>query len=144
MGRASGIFFIAKADYQEISRHFPHTVVRMEYAMVTQHKFSFYLGRCPFSQDSSRRKIIRGAISDGYQWVFIILHLNENGKVGGRWITREVPIGSGYDYFERIKNPKPDVVAGILLFWRIGCVIIPSFFSSVGRIHKRVTGTELV
>ena len=78
---------------------------------------SFILAGVPFSQGSPRRKIIRGVISDGYQWVFIILHLNENGKGGGYWITDEMPIGSGYDHLERIESPKPDVIAGILAHW---------------------------
>lgn len=35
-----------------------------------------------FSQDSPRMKVVRGVISDGIEWEFIILHLNENGRVG--------------------------------------------------------------
>ena len=77
----------------------------------------FILVGVRFSQGLPSKKIIRGVISDGYQWVFIILHLNENGKGGGYWITDETPIGSAYDYLECIESPKPDIVAGILAHW---------------------------
>ena len=77
--------------------------------------------------------MVRGAISDGHRWVFIILGVNEGGKGGVYWVTEEVPIGSGYDCLERIKDPEPDVVAGILAHW-----VCRHLFFSVGRVHKRV------
>jgi len=126
--------FIAKAKYQEIPRYFPHTIAKM-YAMVTQHKFVFSFVGVRFSQDVSRKMVIRGVISDGYQWVFIILCLDESGKGGFYWVTSEVLID---DHLGRIENPEPDAVAGILAYW-----VCRHFFFSARRVHKRVAGAAL-
>jgi len=130
--------FIAKAKYQEISHHLPRIVTKM-YAVATQHKFVFYFGGVRFSQDVFRKKVIRGVISDGHRWVFLILLLNKNCKGGVYWVTPEVPIGSGCGPSERIEAPEPDILAGILAHW----VCLRLFFSA-GRVQKRVTGAALL
>ena len=72
-----------------------------------------------FSQDVPREMVIRGALSDGYRWVFIVLRLNEDGKGGVFWMTGDIDLGSGFDELERVNviDPGPDIVAAILAYW---------------------------
>ena len=129
--------FIARSEYAELWGHYPHAIAKM-YAMAKRHECVLSFGPCSFSQDESRKKIIRGAVSDGYEWAFIILELNENGK-GGFYRTAQ-PISIGSRRPGSIENPWPDVVAGsILAHWVRHRLIL-----SIGRVHECAVGAALL
>jgi len=130
--------FIARSEYGLLWDNFPHAIAKM-YAMATRHKCVLSFGSCSFSQDVSRKKVIRGALSNGYEWVFLILELDENGKGGNYRTSRPTVIGSGYSYLDRIENPWPDVVAGILAHW-----VRHRLSLSVGRVHERAADPALL
>jgi len=61
---------------------------------------------------------IRGALTNGHQWRFIILHLNEGGS-GGTYSESPViemrAVKKRYRY--RVPSPEPDIIAGVLAHW---------------------------
>ena len=66
------------------------------------------------SQHPSREKVVRSVVSNGLEWKFIILHLNENGRGGGYKVSPRVVIKSKPDYPFEVIPPGPDIVAEIL------------------------------
>jgi len=83
--------------------------------------------------------MIRGVISDGYRWVFILFRLKENGKGGDYWVTPEMQLGPKYYHLDCIESPGPDIVASILAHW-----VRRHLFFSAGRAHRGVTGAALL
>jgi hypothetical protein len=67
------------------------------------------LALCP------RKDILRGALTDGDSWIFLILMLNPDGH--GAKYRQSHPINSG---FPKIVKPMPDVLTGILSHWVSG------------------------
>ena len=88
----------------------------------------------PLTQRLSRAEVVRGAISNGYQWAFIILQLNENGKGGKYMITPEIEISFKNKFPNHVTNREPDIIAGILAHWVCRC-----FLCSVGFDHEHDT-----
>ena len=88
----------------------------------------------PFSQRFSRAEIVRGAISNGYQWAFIILQLNENGKGGKYTISPEIEIDFENKFPNHVADHGPDIIAGVLAHW-----VCPCFLFSVGCDHEHDT-----
>ena len=73
----------------------------------------------------SRKGILRGALTNGHEWIFLIFYLNENG-IGGTYAkspTIKIQVSDTYPY--RVISPGPDIVAGILAYWVCGTL----FFS---------------
>ena len=103
--------------------------------MLRQHNTSEFdhLAHVDFSQDLPRKKVVRGVLSNGSEWLFIILRLNKNGKGGGYMASRHIMTGPGVRY-----HIKSDIIAGILAHWV--CHRVPL---SVGDVHEHVTGTTL-
>lgn len=66
---------------------------------------------------SSRKEIVRGALTNGYDWIFLIFYLDENGIGGtyGKSPTIKIQVSGTYPY--RVVSPGPDIVAGILAYW---------------------------
>ncbi|KAF9643708.1 hypothetical protein BDM02DRAFT_1362680 [Thelephora ganbajun] len=61
--------------------------------------------------------IIRGALTDGHNWIFLILYLNEDG-IGGTYMQSppiKMQASDNYPYY--VLSPGPDIVAGILAHW---------------------------
>jgi len=56
-------------------------------------------------------------MTNGIEWEFIILHLNENGKGGGYKVSPPVVIESEPEHPYHVVSPGPDVVAAILAHW---------------------------
>ena len=83
--------------------------------------------------------MVRGALSDGYEWIFIILHLNENGKGGEHKMSREIRFKLNNDAPVHIEDLDPDIVAGILAHWVRHRLLFPA-----GHVHKCVTGAALL
>jgi len=77
----------------------------------------------PFSQGLSRAEIVRGAISNGYQWAFIILQLNENGRGGKYRISPEIVINFEDKFPNHVANRGPDIIAGVLAHWVCHCFL---------------------
>ena len=84
-------------------------------------------------------QIVRGAISNGREWAFILLRLNENGKGGTYEVSPPTAIAFGSDYPNHVTNCGPDIVAGVLAHW-----VRRHRSLSVGCIHKRSTGRALL
>ena len=59
-----------------------------------------------------RKNILRGALTDGHAWIFIILVLNSDGN--GAKYRSSLPIYVGRP---QVIKPWPDVVAAILSHW---------------------------
>ena len=64
-----------------------------------------------------REKIVRGAVSNGSEWEFIILRLNSNGRGGGYKVSPRIAIDLEPDYPNEAIPPGPDILAGILAHW---------------------------
>ena len=78
--------------------------------------------------------IVRGAISNGHKWAFVILRFKENEKEWEFMFSDEIPIRFERDYPNHVKNQGPDIVAGVLAYW-----VRHRLIFSVGRIDKHVT-----
>ena len=80
--RPEGLF-IAESHRKDLWDPLPHVVART-YHIAIQNKVtkSGLLIYVHFPQDLYRVKVIRGAISSGSEWEFMIFQLNENGKGG--------------------------------------------------------------
>ncbi|KAG5640967.1 hypothetical protein DXG03_006479 [Asterophora parasitica] len=67
----------------------------------------------------SEKSIIRGALTNGHEWIFSILYLNEDDdSQGGTYAespTIKIQVSDDYPY--HVLPPGPDVVAGILAYW---------------------------
>ncbi|KAF9642072.1 hypothetical protein BDM02DRAFT_3193961 [Thelephora ganbajun] len=64
-----------------------------------------------------RKSVIRGALTDRHDWIFLVLYLNEDG-VGGAYFqspTIKMQVSSNYPY--SVLSPGPDIIAGILAYW---------------------------
>ena len=92
-----------------------------------------------FSQVLCSIGVTRGAISNGHEWGFILVKLNENGRGGGYKSSPEIGIDFERDHPHRVMNRGPDIVAGVLAHWVCHCRSI-----SVGCIHKRATDRALL
>jgi hypothetical protein len=81
----------------------------------------------------TRKGILRGALTNGHEWIFLILYLNEDGN-GGTYAespTIRIQVTDSYPY--RVLSPGPDIVAGILAYW-VCCTL---FFSASLRTDVR-------
>ena len=61
------------------------------------------------------KNAILGALSNGYQWLFVILSLNEEGGSYRLAPVLEIPYSRGYP--REVISPRPDIITGILLYW---------------------------
>ena len=58
-----------------------------------------------------RKKVLRGALTNGHEWIFLILQLNDDG--------------ASYKYSQKVQLTahgsqsvyQPDLIAGILAYW---------------------------
>jgi len=96
------------------------------YTSATQDKCVGLVIHLRFSQDSSRKQVIRGAVTNGAEWTFIILNLDENGKGGEYRISRPLVIESDSEPF----GPGRAVLLAILTHW-VRCYL----FSPVWYAH---------
>ncbi|KAN0135684.1 hypothetical protein V8E53_006575 [Lactarius tabidus] len=90
-------FFIAEADLESVSLvdHIPQAISEM-YACLK----------------SLKKKFLRGALSSGHDWIFLIIELNPNGD--GATYQHSPP----FEQCNReIGEMRPDLVAGILRYW---------------------------
>ncbi|KXN84577.1 hypothetical protein AN958_12325 [Leucoagaricus sp. SymC.cos] len=67
-----------------------------------------------------KKEIIRGGLTNGHEWLFIILYSNKNGegasyKFSTTFTYRTVPCDA--TGAEEKQETGPDVIAGILLYW---------------------------
>ncbi|KAF8910800.1 hypothetical protein CPB85DRAFT_667932 [Mucidula mucida] len=62
---------------------------------------------------------IRGALTNGVEWIFIILSVNEDG-IGASYRT-SVAIRFTLKFALDIEPPMPDVIAGMLTYWLDHC-----------------------
>jgi hypothetical protein len=64
-----------------------------------------------------RKKVLRGAVTNGYQWSFILIKINDNYE--GASYMNSVPIQIGGSFYDHgISNESwPDLIAAILLHW---------------------------
>jgi len=67
---------------------------------------------------------LRGALTDGHRWVFIIIVLNHDGNGAKYRLSSTIEFQQGMagpssPRTSQIVKPWPDVLAGILLHWRI-------------------------
>ena len=87
---------------------------------------------------STRKGILRGALTNGHEWIFLILYLNEDGD-GGMYAespTIKIQVSDSYPY--HVLSPGPDIVAGILAYW-VCCTL----FSSLCPYERMLVGTQL-
>ncbi|KAG6825689.1 hypothetical protein H0H92_002830 [Tricholoma furcatifolium] len=65
----------------------------------------------------ARKKVIRGAMTDGFTWRFVILHLREDGDGGSSWISSTYEIQTCGTHDREVRGKEPDIIAGILHYW---------------------------
>ena len=88
---------------------------------------------------SSNKGILRGALTNGHEWVFLIFYLDKDG-VGGTYAKSPIiKIQVGDNYPHRVLSPGPDIVVGILACWV--CVALSSLSCAP---HEQMSdGTQL-
>ncbi|KAH9005735.1 hypothetical protein EDB86DRAFT_2795562, partial [Lactarius hatsudake] len=95
-------FFVAEAkkrsEESELKMHLPQVIGEM-YA----------------SMRHLRTYTLRGALTDGHSWIFIIIKLNSDGN-GARYRS-STPIRFQKGQSLQLQPPWPDVLTGILLHW---------------------------
>ena len=66
---------------------------------------------------SSSKGILRGALTNGHECIFLIFYLDKDG-IGGTYAKSpiiKIQVGDSYPYC--VLSPVPDIVAGILAYW---------------------------
>jgi len=65
-----------------------------------------------------RKQILRGALTNGHEWIFLLLKLNNNHDGASYWQSNVVKFtpGSTHDG-QLILGDWPDLIAGILSHW---------------------------
>jgi hypothetical protein len=64
-----------------------------------------------------RKKVVHGAVTNGHQWFFILVKINDNYEGASFRYSVPIQIG-GYLYDHGIPNKSwPDLIAAILLHW---------------------------
>ncbi len=115
-------FFVAEGNLSLLMQDIPQTVTEM-YACAKRVECGASRvarvanDRClPIPH---RQNTFRGALTNGLEWVFIILYLNDNGNGATYKYSNSVKINVVSEPFgpERIKGHAPDVIAGILSYW---------------------------
>lgn len=61
--------------------------------------------------------VVRGAISNGREWAFMLLRINENGKGGRYEVSPPMAVAFERNYPNHVMNRGPDIVAGVLAHW---------------------------
>ncbi|KAG6829096.1 hypothetical protein H0H92_005709 [Tricholoma furcatifolium] len=106
-GLACSSFFVTEAGEGALGKQIPQTVCQL-YASAKQL-------RC------RRRKTVRGALTNGRQWIFLILSLNDDRNGGGSWwqtyLQEYYPSTQHRDFDSRPVFDEPDIIAGILSHW---------------------------
>ncbi|TDL20111.1 hypothetical protein BD410DRAFT_791185 [Rickenella mellea] len=95
-------FFVIEANLSILSHDVPQAVCRM-----------YYCGRL------LQKKVVRGALTNGHDWVFVHIKLNDNyDGASYTWFpVVRLNIVKSYDGVPQIRKPWPDVIAAILLHW---------------------------
>ncbi|KAF9784373.1 hypothetical protein BJ322DRAFT_844894 [Thelephora terrestris] len=97
----NGLFVAeAKPGSSTLAQHVPRAVAEM-YASAK------YLNK----------GILRGALTNGHEWIFLIFYLDKDG-IGGTYTTTpiiKIQVNDSYPFC--ILSPGPDIVAGILAYW---------------------------
>ena len=65
----------------------------------------------------SSKEVLRGAVTNGHSWIFLIFYLDKDG-IGGMYKKSpiiEICMSDRSPY--RILSPGPDIVAGIVGYW---------------------------
>ena len=133
VNRPNGLF-VAEAK-KTFASHLPQTLAEMHSSSIK----SGYVGVCDppvcMSQYLPRKKIVRGTLTKGPQWIFLILHCHEDEK-GGYYRQSPDPITIGYD--DDVPPCGPEIIAKILVHW-VRCL----FLSLLGDVYKHFTDKEL-
>jgi len=67
---------------------------------------------------SHRKDAIRGALTSGDVWIFLILVINANGDGAKYWKSRGIEaLSPNPPYGRTAISPWPDVIVGILAHW---------------------------
>ena len=115
-----GLFVVeAKDRGLQLDDHVPQVLTQL-YATATKLKCGFHLlFHILQSQWLGRKTHIRGALTNGYEWLFLILNINSNGKGGSYRISDRsysaAPQEAGINMV--IPDMPPDMIAGILASW---------------------------
>lgn len=71
------------------------------------------------------RDVIRGVITNGYEWMFIILSVDKDGERASYKFSATIQYNVSYDPSVRLKvnihEPWPDILAGTLAHWAENC-----------------------
>ncbi|KAE9401731.1 hypothetical protein BT96DRAFT_974660 [Gymnopus androsaceus JB14] len=98
-------FFVTEAQKGPLFEHIPHAVCQL-YA----------------SSKQIRKDTVRGALTNGHEWMFIIFSLNKDGNGASYKLSTLIQytvINDSLDGYGDLKpvQPWPDIIAGILLDW---------------------------
>ncbi|KAF6751296.1 hypothetical protein DFP72DRAFT_968735 [Ephemerocybe angulata] len=96
--KAKGLF-ITKVK-QALPEHVPQAVAKM-YASAR------YLGK----------PIARGALTNGHEWIFMTLNINQDGIGGTYTMSPKIKIQASESYPFHVLSPEPDIIAGVLAYW---------------------------
>ncbi|KAE9401740.1 hypothetical protein BT96DRAFT_817563 [Gymnopus androsaceus JB14] len=99
-------FFMTKAQKGPLFEHIPHAVCQL-YAS---------------SKHYSRKDTVCGALTNGHEWMFILLSLNKDGNGASYKLSTLIQYTVANDSLDacgdlKPAHPWPDIIAGILLDW---------------------------
>jgi len=125
----SGFFVVgAKSGKVIFSEHLPQALKRL-YASATKLRYDSWPS-CLILQGwlISRQTHIRGALTNGYEWIFIILSVNPNGGASYRASIPQsaAPVQEGDQI--TIHKTQPDLIAGILTSWVRDQLLLAVFY----------------
>lgn len=86
----------------------------------------------------SSKQILRGAVTNGYEWVFVIFYLDKDGIGGTYKASPPIRINVGNNYPYHVHSPEPNIVAGIVAYW-----VCFTHFSFMCSHEKMSDGTQL-
>ncbi|KAI9573877.1 hypothetical protein HD554DRAFT_2310459 [Boletus coccyginus] len=132
--------FIRNSLFQFVKRQDPNglfvTEAKQEGVSLAQH-VAHAVAEMYASAKYLAKSILRGALTNGHDRIFLILYLNEDGT--GRTYTEspviKMRVSDNYPY--SVLSPGPDIIAGILAYW-----VLFTLFSSVCPYERMLDGTE--
>ncbi|TFK23769.1 hypothetical protein FA15DRAFT_743803, partial [Coprinopsis marcescibilis] len=112
--------FIQTSQFQYVKRQNPNplfiTKAKQEGVTLRNHIPQAVARMFASAKYRVRKEIARGTVTNGHEWIFIILYINQGG-IGGTYATSptiKIQVSERYPF--RVISPGPDIIAGTLFF----------------------------
>lgn len=114
-------FFVVEAKDRDVklNDHIPQIVLQL-YAAAKKLKCDFHLHfPIPKSSFLNRKTHIRGTLTNGYEWLFLVLAVNQDGDGASYRVSNRAYSAAPQEDFVDMVVPdmSPDMISGILASW---------------------------